>query len=121
MNKALVLFSGGIDSTICLAMALKKYGKENVCAISIDYGQKNIKELECSKKIAEYYGVNHVTLYLANILSSATNCSMIRISKLDIPKISYDEQVKKKRKKKMYLLMYHLEMVLCYLLVQHML
>lgn len=98
MNKVLVLFSGGIDSTICLAMAVKKYGKDNVCAISIDYGQKNIKELESSKNIADYYGVQHITLYLANILSSATNCSMMRVSKLEIPKISYDEQVKKKNK-----------------------
>ena len=98
MSKALVLFSGGIDSTICLAKAVKKYGKENVCDISIDYGQKNIKELECSKNIADYYGVQHVILYLANILSSATNCAMMRVSKLDIPKISYDEQVKKKKK-----------------------
>lgn len=98
MSKAIVLFSGGVDSTICLALAIKKYGKDNVCAIGIDYGQKNIKEIECSKVIADYYGVNYVNLYLANILSSATNCSMLRSSKLDIPKISYDEQVKIKKK-----------------------
>ena len=33
--KAMVLFSGGIDSTTCLGLAVKKYGKENVIALSI--------------------------------------------------------------------------------------
>nr|MCR5516071.1 7-cyano-7-deazaguanine synthase [Lachnospira sp.] len=34
-EKALVLCSGGIDSTTCLGMAVDKYGKENVVALSI--------------------------------------------------------------------------------------
>ena len=36
--KALVLFSGGIDSTTCLAIAVKKYGSHNVIALSVSYG-----------------------------------------------------------------------------------
>ena len=42
--KALVLFSGGVDSTTCLAMAVEKYGAENIIALSIFYGQKHEKE-----------------------------------------------------------------------------
>ena len=42
--KAMVLFSGGIDSTTCLGMAVDKYGAENVIALSISYGQKHTKE-----------------------------------------------------------------------------
>ena len=38
--KALVLFSGGVDSTTCLGMAIDKYGKDNVIALSISYGHK---------------------------------------------------------------------------------
>ena len=44
--KALVLVSGGVDSTTCLAMAVKEYGHENVVALSIYYGQRHKKEIE---------------------------------------------------------------------------
>ena len=37
--KALVLSSGGVDSTTCLGLAIEKYGKENVIALAITYGQ----------------------------------------------------------------------------------
>ena len=52
--KAMVLFSGGIDSTTCLGMAVDKYGAENVIALSISYGQKHTKEIEASDKIVKY-------------------------------------------------------------------
>ena len=44
--KALVLFSGGLDSTTCLAMAVEKYKSENVTALCVFYGQKHKKEIE---------------------------------------------------------------------------
>ncbi len=47
--KALVLFSGGVDSTTALAMAIDNYGKDNVIALSISYGQKHQKEIGSSK------------------------------------------------------------------------
>ena len=43
--KAVVLLSGGVDSATCLGMAVQRYGKENVTALSIIYGQKHIKEI----------------------------------------------------------------------------
>jgi len=48
-NRALVLFSGGQDSTTSLAYALETY--ETVETIGFDYGQKNRVELECRKSI----------------------------------------------------------------------
>ena len=42
--KAIVLSSGGVDSTTCLALAIDRLGKENVAAVSIFYGQKHDKE-----------------------------------------------------------------------------
>ena len=54
-NKALVVFSGGQDSTTCLFWALKTFGEvETVC---FDYGQRHRIELVAARKIAEAAGV----------------------------------------------------------------
>jgi 7-cyano-7-deazaguanine synthase len=47
--RALVLFSGGQDSTTCLAWALDRY--EHVETIGFDYGQRHVVELECRKEV----------------------------------------------------------------------
>ena len=92
--KALVLSSGGLDSTTCLALAIEKYGKENVIALSVFYGQKHDKELQAAKKVAEYYGVAHKSLDLAEIFKDS-DCSLLQGSSQEIPEESYDEQLKK--------------------------
>lgn len=91
--KAMVLFSGGIDSTTCLGMAVEKYGPENVIALSISYGQKHTKEIEASDKIVKYYNVEHIYLDLAKIFQYS-DCSLLSHSDKEIPKESYDEQIK---------------------------
>lgn len=48
-NGALVLFSGGQDSTTCLAWALARF--ESVETVGFDYGQRHIIELECRDTI----------------------------------------------------------------------
>lgn len=50
-NKALVLFSGGQDSTTCLAWALERY--EHVETVGFDYGQRHEIELECRMNILQ--------------------------------------------------------------------
>lgn len=50
-KKAVVVLSGGQDSTTCLFWAIKKFGKENVSAVGFDYGQRHKTELECAKEI----------------------------------------------------------------------
>lgn len=90
--KALVLTSGGVDSTTCLAMAVEKYGRENVVALSISYGQKHVKEIEASAKVAEYYGVEHIYLDLAKIFAYS-NCSLLSHSDAKIPHESYAKQL----------------------------
>lgn len=90
--KALVLTSGGVDSTTCLAMAVEKYGRENVVALSVSYGQKHVKEIEASTKVAEYYGVEHIYLDLAKIFAYS-NCSLLAHSAAEIPHESYAKQL----------------------------
>ena len=91
--KAMVLFSGGIDSTTCLGMAVEKYGSENVIALSIAYGQKHTKEIEASDKIVKYYNVEHIYLDLAKIFQYS-DCSLLSHSDKEIPKESYNDQIK---------------------------
>ncbi|MBO5458669.1 MAG: 7-cyano-7-deazaguanine synthase QueC [Lachnospira sp.] len=92
--KAMVLCSGGVDSTTCLGMAVDKYGFENVTALTISYGQKHTKEIESAKKVAEYYGVEHLYLDLEKIFRYS-DCSLLAHSDKEIPQESYAEQIQK--------------------------
>ena len=58
MRKALVILSGGQDSTTCLFWAIKYFGKENVSAIGFDYGQRHKAELDCAKDICQEAGIS---------------------------------------------------------------
>lgn len=55
-NTALVVFSGGQDSTTCLFWAKKHFKK--VFALTFLYGQKHIKEVDIAKQIAEKAGID---------------------------------------------------------------
>ena len=70
-TKAVVVFSGGQDSTTCLFWAKKKY--EEVIALSFDYGQKHSDELICAKEICKKYGVEHHNLDMALLNQLAPN------------------------------------------------
>lgn len=93
--KALVLSSGGVDSTTCVAIAVEKYGKENVSTLSVYYGQKHNKELECAKKIADYYGLKHYEVDLSSIMQFS-NCALLEKSTNHIEHASYAEQKSRK-------------------------
>ncbi|EIS6534094.1 7-cyano-7-deazaguanine synthase QueC [Staphylococcus pseudintermedius] len=68
-EKALVVFSGGQDSTTCLFYA-KKHFKE-VDLVTFEYGQRHAKEIEVAKEIAEDQGLKHHVLDMA-LLSQLT-------------------------------------------------
>lgn len=57
--EALVVLSGGQDSTTCLYWALDKFGSNAVEAITFDYGQRHRVELGCAARVAEFAGVSH--------------------------------------------------------------
>lgn len=94
MGKALVLNSGGVDSTTCVALAIQKYGSENVITASLYYGQKHDKELECARKIAEYYKVKHIEEDISNVMKYAKDvCTLVKGGN-EIEHKSYVEQIK---------------------------
>jgi 7-cyano-7-deazaguanine synthase len=92
--RVLVLVSGGVDSTTCLGLAVNKYGKDNVTALSIFYGQKHRKELEAAKAVTDYYDVEYITLDLTDMFAFS-NCSLLSHSNEEIPEEAYAEQLKK--------------------------
>lgn len=92
MKKAIVLSSGGVDSTVCVAMAVAEFGAENVATTSIFYGQKHRKELECAKAIAAHYKVPHYEFDIAPIMQYS-NCSLLEGSTQEIVHKSYADQI----------------------------
>lgn len=93
--KALVLSSGGVDSTTCLGLAIERFGKENVIALAITYGQKHTKEVEAAEAVAHYYGIELLSLDLSTIFRYDTKCTLLQGSEEEIPEESYAEQLKK--------------------------
>ena len=90
--KAVVLNSGGVDSTTCVGIAVDKYGYENVTTLSVYYGQKHSKELECAKQIAKYYNVAHYEVDLSTVMQFS-NCPLLKQSNEKIQHKSYAEQI----------------------------
>lgn len=73
---AVVVFSGGQDSTTCLFWAMKRYKK--VYAISFDYQQRHSLELECAKKICKEHGIEHHIMDMSLLNQLAPN-SLTRV------------------------------------------
>lgn len=61
-RKALVVLSGGQDSTTCLYWALREFGAANVEALTFDYGQRHRVELDAARKVAAMAGVRQTVL-----------------------------------------------------------
>lgn len=70
-EKAIVVFSGGQDSTTCLFWALKTFKEVEV--VTFDYNQRHRKEIECAKAIAEELNVRHHLLDMQLLNQLAPN------------------------------------------------
>lgn len=76
---AVVLLSGGVDSTVALARELSCSGGQ-VRALTVSYGQSHVREVEAAKNVATFYGVDHsiVSIDPSLFLGSAlTGCESI--------------------------------------------
>ena len=91
--KAVILSSGGLDSTTCLAIAVDKFGKKNVSTVSIFYGQRHARELSCARAVAEFYGVSHYEFDAAEIMKNSSS-ALLNSSTKTLEHSSYAEQIK---------------------------
>lgn len=62
MEKALVVLSGGQDSTTCLYWAIDRFGAESVVSVTFDYGQRHRVEIDCAAAIADFAGISNTCL-----------------------------------------------------------
>lgn len=84
----IVLYSGGLDSTVVLAAVVKEFGAENVKALNIFYGQKHHKEQEYAEYQCNKYGVELINLDLSGAFKFDTSCTLLK-GNAEIPKLSY--------------------------------
>lgn len=87
LEKAVILLSGGLDSTVILAMALNK-GRQ-CYAIGFDYGQRHRVELEYAQKIANYYNVHFRIISIDSFIFE--NSSLV--SDISMPKNRSIEEI----------------------------
>ncbi|KHF35483.1 7-cyano-7-deazaguanine synthase [Paenibacillus sp. P1XP2] len=70
-EKAVVVFSGGQDSTTCLFWAMKQFAE--VETVTFDYGQRHRLEIECAQEIAKELGVKNTVLDMSLLNQLAPN------------------------------------------------
>lgn len=92
MHRALVLTSGGLDSTTCLADALERFDSGAVAAVAFLYGQKHKKELVCAEAVAAHY---RVPLHVLDISAplQGSHCALLEGSGAAIHHAPYAQQL----------------------------
>lgn len=82
-KKSVVVHSGGMDSSLCLALAVKEFGARDVLSLSFDYHQRHQKELDRARTIADHFKVDHAVIdlsCLAQITENALTNSQLPIA-----------------------------------------
>ncbi len=79
MSKAIVVFSGGQDSTTCLIQALTQF--DEVHCVTFDYGQRHRQEIEIAKELSSKLGASSHQVLDVGILNDLTVSALTR----DIP------------------------------------
>lgn len=62
--QTVVIHSGGMDSSLCLALAVHEFGAEHVLSLGFDYGQRHMDELDRAQMIADWFGVRRYVVQI---------------------------------------------------------
>jgi 7-cyano-7-deazaguanine synthase len=87
-NKVVVIYSGGMDSFTVLNRALQD-GKE-VYALTFDYGQRHVKEIEYASNVCKSLKVNHKVIDISAINQLLAGSSLT--DDIDIPEGHYEAE-----------------------------
>lgn len=89
-EKVFILLSGGIDSSSAFGLARLDFPGAEFEAVSFDYGQRHKKELECAKKVADYFKAPH---HIIDISGLGMQGMLVDKGELNeaVPDVSYDE------------------------------
>lgn len=88
INPVVCVLSGGLDSTILLHLLVLKYGESKVKALTFNYNQKQILEIEKASKTCARLGVSHKVLdvsFLGDIIAKVS--SNTKASTIEVPTI----------------------------------
>lgn len=72
-KKAVVLHSGGMDSSICLALAIREFGASEVISLFCDYHQRHQTERDAARRICQEWGVERREIDLSSLGQLTTN------------------------------------------------
>lgn len=76
--KAVILLSGGIDSTTCLSLAIEEHGVKNVHCLTFAYGQKHENELKNAEQVSDYYGVPLTVAKVDTQIFTGSNSTLLQ-------------------------------------------
>lgn len=97
-DRAVVILSGGFDSTTALALAIETLGPDKVEAVSFDYGQRHsLKELRSASRVANLYGIHYRNIAVQMPSNESTAGSLLTTEA--IPERSYAEQIAEGKEK----------------------
>lgn len=76
-KETVVIHSGGMDSSLCLAQAIRDFGRDKVLSLSFSYNQRHSIEMERAQMICDAWDVDHVVLDI-QCLNQITENSLTR-------------------------------------------
>lgn len=91
MEHALVVLSGGLDSTTCLALAVREHEAGNTHAVSFEYGQRHSVELDCARDIARAYGVTWSAISVGHVFDGPRQSALFTGGSMEMPEMTYEE------------------------------
>ena len=84
----MVVLSGGMDSTVCLALAATRH--RQVSAVTFDYGQRHRREVEHASRVAGHYRAHHLVVALD---ASGWGGSALTDADVEVPEASADGSI----------------------------